>query len=107
MDPTGEVGLPGRIAIVLGAHAGYKVCEKAHNVYKDWKAAQKSVDDVANKTEASREAMQKCVRTGACEGMSKAMSEADVAKRKNVDAARELGKEYTKSLHDIVKAVAK
>jgi len=35
------------------------------------------------------------------------MSEADMAKRKNVDAARELGKEYTKSLPDIVKAAAK
>jgi len=30
-----------------------------------------------------------------------------MAKRKNVDAARELGKEYTKSLPDIVKAAAK
>lgn len=83
------------------------VCEKAHDVYKDWRAAQKSVDDVVNKTEASREAMQKCVRTGACEGMTKAMSEADMAKCKNADAARELGKDYTNSLPDIVKATAK
>jgi len=106
-DPTGEVGLPTVVVVVLGAYAGYKACEKAHNVYKDWKAAQKTVDEVVNKTEASQEAMQKCVRTGACEGVSKTMSEADKAKRKNVDAARELGKEYTKSLSDIVKAAAK
>lgn len=107
VDPTGEMGLAQVLAIGTAIYTGYKICEKGYDIYKDWDAATKSVDNVIEKTKASQEEMKKCVSTGACENLNKALSDADEAKRNNMDAARQLGKDATNAIPDLAKKVMK
>jgi RHS repeat-associated protein len=102
VDPTGENIFMEIIVIGGLIIGGYQACTTGYEWYKDWTSAQKSVDDVIEKTKVSQEEMKKCVSTGACGNVNKAMSEADEAKGKNLDAARQLGKDATNAIPDVV-----